>query len=270
MNAREGFVDSGAVVPSISIENLINQRAAVMDKARAALQLLAEARALAGVAHVGFPHFQLDERRYYSMVEPDRLDETMKAVQQAVDSGAWKYLMNESGLRTFMDAEARRQWDSDIYDGKAPPLTKATVESTFRGLYASRGDMFDRGVIRCFKRLSWNYKTNLPVAFGKRIVVTGLLHTSFGGVNYREADQLDDLMRVMSVLDGKSEPDHRQGFATLLNRTSTETENAYLHIRVFKNGNGHVTFKRADLRDRMNKILAKHFPGALPAPRGKA
>ncbi|ONZ24329.1 hypothetical protein A8F44_22135, partial [Burkholderia cenocepacia] len=34
-------------------------------------------------------------------------------------------------------------------------------------------------------------------------------------------------------------------------------------LRWFKNGNGHLTFKRADLVDRMNLILAKHYPNAL-------
>lgn len=48
---------------------------------------------------------------------------------------------------------------------------------------------------------------------------------------------------------------------------SGQVENEYLQIRVYKNGNGHVTFKRPELVDRMNLIIAKHFPGALPAPK---
>lgn len=39
----------------------------------------------------------------------------------------------------------------------------------------------------------------------------------------------------------------------------------YLHLRWFKNGNGHITFKRPDLVEQMNLILAKHYPHALPA-----
>lgn len=46
-----------------------------------------------------------------------------------------------------------------------------------------------------------------------------------------------------------------------------KAETAYLSIRTFKNGNGHVTFKRPDLVEKMNKIIAKHYPGALPAPK---
>ena len=36
---------------------------------------------------------------------------------------------------------------------------------------------------------------------------------------------------------------------------------------IIKNGNAHVTFKRMDLVDTMNRIIAKHYPGALAAPK---
>lgn len=35
-------------------------------------------------------------------------------------------------------------------------------------------------------------------------------------------------------------------------------------IKGFLNGNAHITFLRPDLVDRMNQILAKHYPNALP------
>jgi hypothetical protein len=82
-------------------------------------------------------------------------------------------------------------------------------------------------------------------------------------------------MRVFHVLDGKPEPDCRGGIWHLLNSAGLSSysagqgtaENEYLQIRVFKNRNGHITFKRPDLVDQMNKILAKHYPNALPEPK---
>jgi hypothetical protein len=38
-------------------------------------------------------------------------------------------------------------------------------------------------------------------------------------------------------------------------------------LRLFRNGNGHLCFKRPELIDAMNAIIARHFPNALPAPR---
>ena len=99
-----------------------------------------------------------------------------------------------------------------------------------------------------FRRLSWQYKTNLPQKFGKRIVVTFL--TTWGHANHRSTDQLDDLMRVFHVLDGKPEADHRHGCYALISDALRAqpcwpvlAENDYLSIRLFKNQNGHVTFQ---------------------------
>jgi hypothetical protein len=38
-------------------------------------------------------------------------------------------------------------------------------------------------------------------------------------------------------------------------------------VRLYRNGNGHVGFKRLDLIDSMNRIIARHYPNALPEPR---
>jgi hypothetical protein len=274
-------VYEGALVPSISIDNLVNQRQAVVDKILQALRALAEARDLADAAHLGFPRFELNNNRYAisTILDPDRIDETRKTVSQEVDRHAWQYLMNESGLRTLMDAKARGEWNESINNGKFPELTAANVAATFEQLFASRADMFDRGVIACFKQLSWDYKTNKPFKFGKRVVLRyirgtvspgarGSVGTSLGWVSMNSnTNALDDLSRVLSVLDGKPEADHRQGWYSRLNRvnktTDPDAEDDYLSVRCFRNGNGHVTFKRPDLVDKMNQILAKHYPGAL-------
>jgi hypothetical protein len=40
-----------------------------------------------------------------------------------------------------------------------------------------------------------------------------------------------------------------------------------IKIRCGSNGNGHVQFLRLDLVEQLNKIVAKHHPGALPPKR---
>ncbi|RQT68234.1 DUF4942 domain-containing protein [Burkholderia cepacia] len=263
-------MDQQTLVPSVSIANLANQRVAVVERVRAALDLLGEAQELAKAAHLGFPRLVLDESygcRGRPTITGDyaKRDEAEAAMVRIVDIRGWDYLLSESGLRTFMDAKAREQWSSQIAEGDVPELTAANIEATFAQLFGARGDMFERGVLQCFKRLSWNYKTNQPFKFGKRIIVKYLF--SQGSSNYRVTNELDDLIRVFSVLDGKSEPDHRHGVSGLIQdaqrQRKTEAENAYFHLRWFKNGNGHLTFSRPDLVEQMNKILAKHHPNAL-------
>ncbi|WP_431821310.1 DUF4942 domain-containing protein [Burkholderia sp. F1] len=263
-------MDSTDLVPSISVTNLANQRVAVVERVRAALDLLGEAQVLAKAAHLGFPRLVIDESygcrgRPTVTGEYAKRDEAEAAIVRLIDVRGWDYLLSESGLRTFMDAKAREQWSNQVTEGDVPELTAANIEATFAQLYGARGDMFERGVLQCFRRLSWDYKTNQPFKFGKRIIVKYLLPQ--GSTNHRVTDELDDLIRVFSVLDGQPEPDHRHGAYCLISDAQcvrqTEAENAYFHLRWFKNGNGHLTFKRTELVEKMNKILAMHFPNAL-------
>ncbi|MCL1618260.1 DUF4942 domain-containing protein [Ralstonia pseudosolanacearum] len=260
------------LVKSVSITNLVNQRAAVAERIRAVLDLLAEAEQLAGAAHLGFPRLILDDSYAHrgSVAVTGgyaKRAEAEQAILHTIDAQGWNHLLNESGLRTFMDARARAQWHQQIADGEVPELTAANIEATFTELHGARGAMFERGVLECFQRLSWSFKRNLPVKFGKRIILKSLF--SYGSLNHHGTNELDDLMRVFHVLDGKPEADHRAGIYYLIGQArqqrQTEAENDYLHLRWFKNGNGHLTFKRPDLVGRMNLILAKHYPNALAA-----
>jgi hypothetical protein len=295
------------IVPSVSIANLVARRAVVIERITAAAALLQEAAEIAAAAHLGMPRVELStsySRTGYGINLCDarlrsasrdgttiNLNATAdadiaKAIRVGVDASAWQYLMHESGMRSLMDAKAREVWNKSIMEGDIPELTDANIRSTFKMLHDSRGEIFERGVIACFRSLAWDYKTNLPQKFGKRMVITrlrGQLGASkwagkkwgsgreLGHVSYDTANRLDDLSRVLSVLDGKPEPDHRQGWYARIGKAHTledpDPADDYMRVRCFRNGNGHVTFLRPDLVDRMNLIIAKHYPGALPAPK---
>lgn len=258
------------VVKSVSIANLVNQRGGVVDRIRQAVALLAEAQAMAKAAQIGFPRLVVDNN-YSTRGNPALTGdystpaEAEAAMIRIVDADAWKFLMNESGLRTFMDAKARDEWSKQIHSGEVPELTAETVEATFAQLYAARGDMFERGVLEHFRRLSWDYKTNQPFKFGKRIILNYFARD--GHPDHGASNQLDDLVRVFHVMDGKPEPDHRQGVYSLAHGARkeghAEAENDYINLKWFKKGSAHVTFKRPDLVEKLNAILTKHHPNAL-------
>lgn len=265
------------LVKSVSVDNLVNQRNAVVAKMRQGLELLQEAAALAAAASVGFPEVGLNcrgGREFDHRVTGDfraPLDELVMHGISAIDARGWAHLMNESGLRTFMDAKARREWDGKVAAREVPPLTVANVSATFSALHDARGELFDRGVINCFRGLSWDYKTNRPFKFGKRLVLRRL-HQVYGAgknrwlsANCEMVNQLDDLDRVLHLLDGKPEADHRHGWSSRIRSQNTagEASGSYFSVRWFLNGNGHVAFERQDLVDRMNQVLARHFPLAL-------
>lgn len=260
-------------VPSVSITNMVNVRAGVIDRYERALALLDEASDLATAAHLGTPTIEFyDVNDGYR--ERRNGDDMRRLILRAVDRAAWSYLMSESGLRTLMDAKARAEWENNLSKGDIPPLTTENVEATFSSLHLNRQMMFERGVVEVFRGLSWDYATNQPFKFGKRIILNYLFSRYGNGkdrwlsLNHDTPNKLDDLVRIFSVVDGKPEPDHRRGMYSLLSSAQTarqfEAETEYFHIRWFWKGTGHVTFKRPDLVDRLNEIIARHFPQALP------
>ncbi len=80
-----------------------------------------------------------------------------------------------------MDAEARSQWAKNLEEGELPAISEANILSTFEQLHHNKQDVFERGIINVFKGLSWDYKTNNPCYFGKKIIVNNLVkHDRWG------------------------------------------------------------------------------------------
>lgn len=266
------------LVPSLSIENFIAQRDAMVERAHQARRIIQEIETIAAALPAPTTHHGA-WYRLGLLTEPERIDFThdrgFDNYVKGIDAGCWARLLDLSGLRTFMDAAARKAWDDNIDKRKVPPLTLDNVEATFRAMHDSRREMFERGVIAVFKRLSWDFKTNNPVMFGKRIILQHVydsLARRYGiiSVSHSGADGIDDLMRALCILDGKPEPDHRQGAYYRLDaaaKPGVVDFDGYFTIKGFKNGNGHLTFSRPDLVDLMNQIIGRHFPGALPPAR---
>lgn len=267
------------LVPSVSIANMLNQRDAVLEKLGAAFDLVREAQQLATAGHLGFPDIGLSENgsrdidHKIAASSDTPKQRAYDCARRQIDSVAWSYLMGQSGMQTFMDAEARAKWADGLRGKDVPELTMDNIKATFLDLHANRGEMFDRGVISLFRSLSYDYKTNKHVKFGKKIIMSYLFTTYSGGwmaSNHGQINKLDDMDRVFYVMDGKPEPDHRTGWHSRIkshmNPQPGEVAGDYFVVKYFKNGNAHITFTRPELVDRMNLILARHHPDALPAP----
>lgn len=267
------------IVPSISITNLLSQRNAVLERLAQAVTLIQEAHEIASAANLGLPLFTVDNRRCdgVDLVNPSNPTEALTRATAVIDSGAWKHLVSESGLRSLMSAARRKELDEQIHNHKTPPLTREAIAATFASMHANRGAMFDEGVIAVYKRLSWDYRTNLPHKFGCKLIMR-CVGAAYGlGLDCRQCDQLDDLVRVFSVLDSLPEPDHRTGVYITLSQQAHEQHqypqhlaHRYFTMKLYKNRNAHIRFTRPDLVDGLNNILARHYPGALPPARDEA
>ena len=274
------------LVKSISIESLLGHRQTISDRLEAAHRALSEAEqvldtvkeTLAKNSTVGISIADMFNS-YNSNYRANFMhDGGVERALRNVDRELWSTLLEESGLKTFLDAKARKEWAQNLERGDFPPLTAETIKATFASMYSQRGDFFERGVVECFKLLSWDYKSNSPVSFGRRIVIDYIMSPYGQGwrtLNHDSCDKIDDLIRVFCLMDGKPEPDHRDGIYFQLAKAKAEQETGeleldYFRIKWFKKGTAHLYFTQPDLVDEMNKILAKHHPNALPPRKGDA
>ncbi len=137
----------------------------------------------------------------------------MKAITRNIDRDIWRDLMLKSGMLSLMDAQARVEWHNSLEKEDIPAVSEANILATFEQLHQSKEEVFERGVINVFKNLSWNYKSNLPCKFGKKIIVESVVkHDRWGfGLNWgSQRDRLTDLERMLMLLDGQPIPDNRE------------------------------------------------------------
>jgi hypothetical protein len=262
------------VICSTSIERIVTGRNTAIAQIEALIQQLEDISALTASIGGGRANEWAERQYRYDCWLMDKPETAIKAITRNIDRSIWKDLMQRSGMLALMDAQARDEWYNSLEKDDIPSVSEENILSTFKQLHHSKGEVFERGVINVFKGLSWDYKSNNPCKFGKKIIVNGLVkHDRWGfGLNWGwQRDRLADLERMLMILDGKPVPDNRADVTRRLgdhiheNRHSNRYEDEMFAIKYFQKGTAHISFKRPELVDKLNDIIAKHYPGMLPS-----
>ncbi|MBS5209823.1 MAG: DUF4942 domain-containing protein [Klebsiella sp.] len=266
---------SAEVVPSVAIERIISLRDEGIRLYLDAIGQIRKARDLmqeAGGCQYLYDFDKAVENAIRWKDTPS--DRAVTAIARVIDGKIWDRLMSETGMYTLMSNKQRQEWDRQVAGSEMPPITLDNVMSTFRHLNANKADTFTQGLIDIFKSLSWDYKTNNPCMFGKRIIIAPLLDVWRSGWVRFSSDghtKIDDLARPFYVLDGRNVPDHRVSDGAKLDAFFSENqfngkvfECDYFSVRYYKKGSAHITFKRLDLVEKINDMVASHYPDMLP------
>lgn len=270
----EVLTDHTDMICSTSIERIVTGRNAALAQTEALIQQLNDismlTRSIGGKTALDWAMKQ-DFRCGGWLME--KRETAMKAITRNLDRSIWRELMKKSGMLSLMDAEACNQWNNSLEKDDIPAISEENILNTFEQLHLSKGDVFERGAINVFKGLSWDYKSNSPCKFGKKIIVTGLVKCDRWGFGLSwgwQRDRLADLERMLMIMDGKPVPDNRADVTRRLgdhiheNRHSNYYEDEMFAIKYFQKGTAHIVFKRPELVDKLNDIIARHYPGALP------
>ena len=265
------LTDHTDVICSTSIERIVTGRNAALGLTEILIHQLNDISALTDSIGGGKAN-EWGVRQYrYDCWLMEKPETAMKAISRNIDRGIWKDLMKKSGMLSLMDAQARDEWYKNLEGEDIPAVSEANILSTFEQLHQSKGEVFERGVINVFKGLSWNYKTNSPCKFGTKIIVTGLVKCDRWGFGLNwgwQRDRLADIERMLVLLDGKPVPDNRADVTRRLgdhiheNRHSNHYEDEMFVIKYFQKGTAQIVFKRPELIDKLNNIIARHQSGS--------
>lgn len=273
VNEPEVLTGHTGVICSTSIERIVTGRNAALTRIQSLISELDDISILTHDIGGGTAQeWGMREGHRYDCWFTEKTVKAMKAITRNIDRRIWRDLMNKSGMLSLMDAQARDEWHKSLEKDDIPAISEDNILSTFERLHQDKHAVFERGVINVFRGLSWDYKTNSPCKFGKKIIVDGLVSFNRWGFSFTHGyrrDQLVDLERMMTLLDGKTLPDNRADIACRLSdhigqqRTSTVYDDELFRIHYFQKGSAHIVFKRPELIERLNDIIARHYPGML-------
>lgn len=269
----EVLTEHNELICSTSIECIVTGRDAALKQIEMLIRQLDNiSRLTSAIGGDVADYWAMRQRHSFDCWLVQSVDKAMPVITRNIDRSIWRDLMLKSGMLSLMDAEARSQWAKNLEEGNLPEISEANILSTFKQLHHNKQEVFECGIINVFKGLSWDYKTNNPCYFGKRIIVNSLMkHDKWGySLNWGwRRDQLADLERMLFLLDGKPIPDNRSDITTRLmvhirdNTAEDVYEDEFFRVRYFQKGTAHLTFKRLELVKRMNYIIAKHYPRML-------
>lgn len=188
-------------------------------------------------------------------------------VERNLTESYWRRAFDVSGIGQYMDAQAKRLFEDGLR-GTPPAFTPANLRDTLVTAASNKDEMFTRGLVNLFRRLSGNYKSNSAFEIGRRMVVQYITEPAIMGgleIAYRAFDEINDLDRVLCTVAGRR---FERGQLISEMTTAWKAGNDYvgygMRIQGYKNGNIHI-YLDAQLRKRLNTIIAEYYGLALAA-----
>ena len=200
-----------------------------------------------------------------------------------LDREVWRCIIETCGLADVMSANDLRKFRESVEGRDVPAATFDSASATLASMVAKAPESFRLGVVDLFADLSREYRTNRAFDLPEKFILDhavsrsdwrhgdGRLSTtvSWEYGTYRTArDRINDLERTLCVLDGRRPPEHPNKVTDtmdqeVLNREGRTHETELLRFKWFLKGTMHVWIKREDLREQINRIIAKHYGEVL-------
>ena len=245
----------------------VDRRNLALEKLNAGIDLIFEAIELAP------EHSFNTQLRRISWYGEECSNRDRESLRRDLDRRSWHHLIEKTKLGAVMNNKQLEELRKDV-DISAPVLTEELAMTTFMDFYATKENVFRKGLVDVFKSLSGNYKSHSAFKVKNRII----LSDCFSGGGWKSfsgrRDIFTDLWRYLALLDGIDTTviPYSEQPADAMTKLWLSTENELtfdqFRVRVFNNGNVHIWLDlRPDLLVQVNTLIAEHYASTIPDDR---
>lgn len=201
-----------------------------------------------------------------------------------LNAAYWSKALSLTDVYDAMPQDRRNQWNAQIRcpkgvrkprsetEWETPPLPEfeeKTVRATLQALLASRAKFLAERVDGIFRALSGEHVTNIPSAFGKRMIIARLV-TYYGSTDSDRVGYINDLRCVIARFMGRTDEPGWRSTTAIVERARKERRGEWisidggaLRLRAYLCGTAHLEV-HPDMAWRLNSILAHLYPLAIP------
>ncbi len=275
-----------ALIPWNTIERMVALRDEALrkyeiahDALTAAQTAIGDARAAGAAASMRVnsynfhTHGDRRERNFLCNLDVAEREAFLAAARRLTDTGVWAQIVELTELETVMDKEEKDKLRAALVEDP-PEVTVENVYATLERFVAEADTIWKRGLANCFSRLDRRFRSHTGWKIGSRVIVDRAFddwgHWSFSS-NHK--DTVLDVERVFFLLDGRTQPPHYAGIIAQIDDVRSRgprlsafqsvIETEYFRVRVYKNGNLHLWFRRDDLVRKANLLLAEYYGEVL-------
>lgn len=218
-----------------------------------------------------------DREKMFGSFKVAERAEFLSMARHMVDADVWSHVVNATDLQRLMDKKAKDELRKQLVENPAE-FTEETALATLQSFAADAGMIFRRGIAEVFTSLDRRFRSHNGFKIGSRVILTRAFDENGWWSHYRNhRDTLQDIERTFHVLEGKTVPLEYAGVVGAIDEArrkqggfharQTEVETEYYLVRIFINGNCHLWFKRRDLVEKVNKLLAEYYGEVIPDSR---
>jgi hypothetical protein len=194
-----------------------------------------------------------------------------------VDSKVWDSLIMSTELNHLMDKQAKDELRQTLIS-EPPEFTAENAYATMEKFAGEAGMVFRRGIALAFSELDRRFRSHSGWKIGSRVILSHAF-SDYGGWNYHRDHRstLQDIERTFLILDGRKpvadyagivgEIDKARSGSGFGKQAQTEVKSEFYTVRIFKNGNMHLWFKRDDLVQMANRMIGEYYGEVIPAER---